>query len=880
MSGPNTAIQYSFATGIISQGIYNRDDWDRRGGGLADALNAIITPTGGATKRPGFRFHSDCLHNDRPVRLIKFEFNESQVYMLEFGNGIMRFHTNDGVILNAANNDYIINTPFTLDQILKARTCQDRDMGVYTHREVPPQQLVRFAHTDWRWSRLFQDVSRIEAPTNLEFFDQYSNGHNGFEYAVTSYRIVNGAVQESLGYQRLQSAPVSYVPPISQAPANNSAEQCIAWIKTYRGSYGHMAGFPTYPESMDLSDVYEDFQEPRATGGFYQSCNQKIHDIYAGYYGSLDVARRTFKQYTGNEGQEQDYYMVVEVGGVEVESHKYWHIKFGGTDSSYSLDPYKSLTSGPQSTWILLTNARNYLAANVPVNGVRPSDVYNNIMAFIDYVNNVNTIKINNRIKWRAPAGAVGYYIYRRPINSSDPNFYRIGTAPAAQTNFEDPNVEETVVQPYTPPTGQSEFINSSDWPAVCEFFQQRLMLANTSNKPASIFASRSGIYTDFTVNPSDPSAGYEFQMSSGYGQLNEIKDIVSLKTLSLLTSGGDFVSTVSGAIHAGNVNFNQHSYNGTSDVPAEVIGDSAMYVPLAQLTIQSMVYSFEKDGFARDNILFHCQELAEDRRVVDIAFQREPINLIWALLDDGTLMSCKYIPEQNFQAWTRHETQGEVVSIATMQDGNNVDRLWAVIRRTLGNGSVRQYIEILDDTRPYGGVPNAMNSFYVDCGMTAVFNNPSQIVYGLDELEGLEVVVLADNDVMPPRIVTNGQIELDYPARIIHVGLPYEFKLKTLDLELLNQGTLRNAPRQITQAQVEVYRTRELLYSVNGGKERARQPQKGETLGLELEPFTGDVQVNSLPKEMRHSYLTLRSTRPVPCTVKSIVAEISTGVA
>ncbi len=864
MSGPSTAIQFSFATGELAPGVRNRRDWERRDGGVASLLNGIVGPTGGASKRPGFRMHAECLHNDKPIRLVKFEFSEDQTYQLEFGENIMRVHTNEGVITNDNNTDYVIASPFTAAQAQKFRFTQNKDLMIFTHQDVPTQQLVRFGHRDWRWSQLFRDVSRIASPTNLAFYDAYSNGHNNFEYAVTAYRTISGSRQESINYPSIKSLDTD-AKQIGSYPQNNILS-CINWIETFRGQYGGLPGYPSYPAAMNLSDIIIDAMDWAGNGPNAGTINPRIKYIFNLQYPAYPNFLRILSSspYYSGDGW-----------GVFGNDWRY-------ADLVYYDAWYPNQHSG-RDTWYMRDMAIGFIDAGLAVDGYTKAGIYNSIMSFISNYNNANGIKINNRVKWAGTTGAEGYFVYRRQIGSSDPNFYLVGDVQGL--DFIDANVTETPVYPQTPITGINQFTSPDNYPAVCAFFQQRLILGNTRSKPCSIFGSRSGIYTDFSVNPSDPAAGWEFEMSSK--QMNAIKDIMDLKPFSLLTSGGDFVSTVSGAVTASNVNFDQHSYNGTSDVPAVIIGDSAVYIPLSKQTILSMVYSFEKDGFARDNILIYAQHLTEGKTVTGLAFLRDPINLVFATLSDGTFLSCTYIPSQQFQAWTHHKTQGEVLSINSMQTSQGFDRLWAVVRRTLGDGRSVQYIEYMEDTRPYGGEPTRENSFFVDCGLSAIFDQPYSTVYGLEHLEGLQVSVLADNSVaagfdnkgMPTlKTVVNGAIALDTPATVVHVGLPYEAELETLDLELFNQGTLRNADRQIWQVVVELDRCRELWYSTNDSKYYEYPIQDGKTIGLEPQPISGDRQLNPLPRNNRHTFCKFKSPNPVPWGIRSVVAEIVNG--
>lgn len=518
--------------------------------------------------------------------------------------------------------------------------------------------------------------------------------------------------------------------------------------------------------------------------------------------------------------------------------------------------------------------AMNWINGGISVGGYGINHAYQPVINFIESWNSRYGVGYINKFKWNAAASAQGYRVYRRSMNADDPKFYLIATTNSATTVYED-NIENPYVEPaQTPVESENSFLDPERYPGVCEFFQQRLILGRTKEKPNTIFGSHTGIYTNFDINSSDPSAGYEFQMSSR--QLNAIKDIVSLDPFSLLTSGGDFVSTISGAIHAGNVNFNQHSYNGTSDIQALIIGDSAIYAPLSKQTIQSMTYSYEKAGFKRENILFHAQQYTEGKTISGMAFLRDPINLIWICLSDGTLLSCLYIPDQQFNAWSEHKTQGNVLFVNSMQTTEGYDRLWAVTRRWSPDGTHQQSIEVMDDIRPYGNMPTAENSFYVDFGISAYLDEPKQTIYGLDHLEGMDVAVLADFDVQTPKTVKDGQITLDYPAQYVHIGLPYDFVLETLNLELFNQGTLRNAARSSWQAVVELENCRELEYSTNDGKYWPLLIQKGTEAGLELEPYTGDRQINPIPRDSRSSFYRFRSQSPVPVGILNIVAEIA----
>lgn len=883
MSGPNTVIQYSFSTGAVSPGIRNRKDWQRIDAAVDEVVNGTITPTGAFRRRPGMRFINECLHDDKPITQVTFEFSRDQVYELEFGHYLMRFYVDGGIVTNANGTPYVISTPYSAEEAAEMVTAQDRDTLICTHWDKTVKKLVRYGHTNWVWEDLFTEAStsRIASPASLTWYDNASDGHNGYEYAVTAYRIVSGTPQESYSPPTLVSDPAT-VDRIPETPQNN-IQSCIAWIKKYRPGYGGLAGFPTYPEAFDLSGINEDASP---VGGI--DLHPKLLAIFKLQNPAVLYGIRGYWSLYGSDG----YYYSFEWRLLSspntndiVSRDQYGRSSDGSLENFVIIPLYASGVAAFNYTWFMRDRALNHINTNaVSVNGQTMSSIYSAIVSFVTNYNQNHSQKVSNHLKWSAVPGAAGYYVYRRPMGVQDKNYYLIATVSDGSAHYLEADVSETQPTTKTPPLGTNSFSTPDRYPRICSLYQQRLVLGATKEKPTTIFGSMSGIYTDYTINPSDLSSGYEFKMASQ--QSNPLERILPLYTLAILTSGGDFISTVTGAMNAANVNFNQKSYNGCSRVKPIIVGDTGLYVPVGQQTINAMSYSYEKDGFAHNNIIFYAQHYAKNKKIVDLAHQRDPINLIWALLDDGTLLSCTYIPQQDFLAWTEHHTDGKVKSINAVPNSAGYDDLYLVVERTLGNGTVKRYLEMLDDIRPYGKTPDAENAYFVDCGLSGTFETPATTITGLEHLEGKEVAILADGSVdagfvyegLPTlKKVVNGRVTLDRPATHVHVGLPYRSRLKTLKFDLIDQGTLRNTRSTIDECIVEVEDTRELLYAANGGTFNRLIVHDADDLasaGL----LNGDHRLFLKALDAHGTYLDFVCENPVPCTIVSIVAEISHG--
>lgn len=96
--------QPAFGAGEIAPYLYGRVDQAMYYIGLRTCRNFVIRQYGGASNRPGGYFIGEVKDSTRPVRLIKFSFNETQNYVIELGHLYARFIANGGQVLETAVN--------------------------------------------------------------------------------------------------------------------------------------------------------------------------------------------------------------------------------------------------------------------------------------------------------------------------------------------------------------------------------------------------------------------------------------------------------------------------------------------------------------------------------------------------------------------------------------------------------------------------------------------------------------------------------------------------------------------------------------------------------------------------------------------------------
>lgn len=92
-----SSIVTNFQAGELSPRLEGRIDLQKYSAGAQTLQNMLVFPQGGVTRRPGTQYAGSSKDGGK-VRLINFEFSDTQAYVLEFGAGYIRFFK-DGEIL-------------------------------------------------------------------------------------------------------------------------------------------------------------------------------------------------------------------------------------------------------------------------------------------------------------------------------------------------------------------------------------------------------------------------------------------------------------------------------------------------------------------------------------------------------------------------------------------------------------------------------------------------------------------------------------------------------------------------------------------------------------------------------------------------------------
>lgn len=190
-------IQPSFSAGEVSPATYARVDLGRYYTALKTCRNYQVLPEGGAQNRSGTKFIAETKTSSSISRLIPFQFSTEQTYVLEFGDGYIRFFT-DGAQVVSGVTPYEIATTYTAAQLFDLKYTQSADVMTIVHPAHPPRELARLAPTNWTLTDIAFEPA-IAAPTGLTATARTggSGDTTEYQYKVTAVSSVSEGSVES-----------------------------------------------------------------------------------------------------------------------------------------------------------------------------------------------------------------------------------------------------------------------------------------------------------------------------------------------------------------------------------------------------------------------------------------------------------------------------------------------------------------------------------------------------------------------------------------------------------------------------------------------------------------------------------------------------------
>lgn len=421
-------------------------------------------------------------------------------------------------------------------------------------------------------------------------------------------------------------------------------------------------------------------------------------------------------------------------------------------------------------------------------------------------------------------------------------------------------------------------------WPSTVTFYKERQVYGGNASQPQTVWFSCTNDFEKFSPTDRidttlDTNA---IAVTFASSTVNSIAWMVGADDLVVGTIGGEWVisaASTSKAISPDNIEaVNQTNYGSAQYVPAVRIGTGTLFVERSARRLRELLFSFEVDNYKANDISVLGEHLPRTGGgIIDVAYQNSPHSVWWGIREDGKLIGCTYLREQNIIGWHQHAIGGggvvESVCCIPASDGSH-DQLWMVVKRTI-NGNEKRYIEVMSPYFHPTSKTDSAGMWFLDCALD-YSGAATSTISGLSHLEGETVGVLVNNAVHPDKDVASGAISLDTPATSALVGFPYDSTLTTLPIDFSGRNG-QETGQAVRIHRVELFLIDSLEMSYGSGKatthdENFRTPE--DPMGSRPPFYTGYKTLFLDSNYSRTGQFTVKQSKPYPLNIVSAIFE------
>ena len=286
-----------------------------------------------------------------------------------------------------------------------------------------------------------------------------------------------------------------------------------------------------------------------------------------------------------------------------------------------------------------------------------------------------------------------------RTITVIDDNHYKF-TAGASDTATEsvDGGGVRVVISGHPPTTQWDEQVFSAvnGFPRTVTFHEQRLFFGGVTALPDGIQASKVADFFNFDVGDAEDADSVQIQIASD--QVNEIRHLISSKTLEIFTSTGEFFlkPQVSKPITPTDIQIIRQSSLGVQEKAMPKRFDGAtIFIQNNGKTVREFFFNSGSEEFTSNSISLLSSHLidtpVDSATITSIGERTEQFYFL--VNTDGTMGVFTSQRAEKIAGWVLWTTDGTYESVACTT-GN----IYAVVKRTI-NGSDIYYLEQFANT-------------------------------------------------------------------------------------------------------------------------------------------------------------------------------------
>lgn len=435
----------------------------------------------------------------------------------------------------------------------------------------------------------------------------------------------------------------------------------------------------------------------------------------------------------------------------------------------------------------------------------------------------------------------------------------RVGGKEVEIVSFDSPTVVTVDVIQTLTGTGatvdweEAAFSPARGYPVSVAFHQDRLVLGGSRDLPNRLWFSKSGDLFNFDTGTGLEDEAIEFSILSD--QVNAIRGIFSGRHLQVFTSGAEWMVT-GDPLTPANVQIRRQTRVGSMVqryIPPVNVDGATLFVSRAGTQVQEFLYTDIEQAYQVTDLALVSRHIVPTPVDQDFDAQRRLLVIVRA---DGKFATLTVFRSESVAAWTLHETDGAVLSVAVV--GEDV--------YFLVNRDGVHTIETFD------------GDINLDSALTGEADVPVSTWSGMEHLEGRTVSIVADDIIHAPRTVTGGAVTLDSPAVRVEIGLPYTHIVEPLPPGVAAGGGAARAMRLI-EAVFRVEGTAALRLDVGRGLRDVTLREFGGAPILDAPSprVSGDVRVRAFGWHTRSDapLWRIEQAAPLPFTLLSVTTEM-----
>ena len=852
----------NFTAGELSPRLDGRTDLSKYLNGVKKMENLIVHPHGGASRRPGTKFVREVKNSAHNCRLIPFEFNVTQAYILEFGDEYFRIHKDGGTVVDGSSDPIEVTTPYGEDELADLKFTQSADVMYLVHPLFAPRKITRTSHTAWSIAEVaFERGPMQDDNTGTVTFLASARTGNVNVTASSSTFVstdVGRLIKVHDGVTKITSlTSATVVATTVQENADGRSELMPAYTAATISAH---EGDPS-STGLEHNDRYQDTAGQFIAQGFKEGQKITVTGFTTGNNNNssaiiVRVTEDTLLLAPSSDVTDEAAGDSVTIAGDLTASTEWALGAFSGTTGFPSAVAFyeqrlvfASTTAQPQTLFFSVGGSFEDFNG-----GVNDTDA----LTYTLGSNQVNIIRYLQAGRVLLVGTSGGEFVVssseQAPLSPTNASVKRQATYGSA--NIQPVQVANTTLFIQRAKRKLRELIfdlntdsyQAPDLTILAEHITEGGIkeMALQQEPDNIVWCVRiDGKLVGMTYRREENViAWHEHTLGGKSGACTvTVSDYANLAvgtTLKFTKSDGTTVT------------FTSEAAGGSA--PADT---SLGFRPN------------ESNNTTADNIFTRMNAHAD----FTVANPSAAIVTIEETNPSATgFLSC--VSSDTTRLTTTNQTHALVESIATIPGDLNEDAVYMVVQRTINLGTKR-YIEFF---APFDFGSSAEDAFFVDSGLSYT-GTAATSMSGLNHLEGEVVSTLVNGATHPDKEVASGALTLDFSATKAHIGLLYKSTLQTMRIEAGGtEGTAQGKTKRIHEVVLRLFRT---IGAKVGSSEteldripfRTSADEMDQSLGL----FTGDKQIEFRSGFDSDGFIVVQQDQPLPLTVIGIYPRLIT---